>query len=333
MTARTLVLGGDIGGTNTKLALAAPGSGERFREKAVYASADYETLEQAVEAFMRDAAVAPDAIGAACFAVAGPVEHGRATLTNLAWRPDESTLARHFGFPRVSIINDFAAAGLGIAELAPGDLLPLQEGSVDPEGSRVIVGAGTGLGVALLEWDSTYYEVHASEAGHADFAPNDAQQDELLVHLRRDYRHVSYERVLSGRGICRVLSFLEANGAGAPSAALRDALTRGDPAKAITDFALRGADALAVRALDVFVSAYGSFAGNMALTMLAHGGVYIAGGIAPKIAPKLADGTFMRAFVSKGRFRSLLESVPVHVVMNDQVGLLGALSAATRLAG
>ena len=332
MSAAPLVLGGDIGGTNTKLGLAALDGDARPAAVKRYASRDYRTLEHAVETFLSDAGVAAGDVKAACFAVAGPVDHGRAALTNLPWRLEETALARHLGIGRVSLINDFSAAGRGIALLAPSDLLTLQEGKADAEGDRVVVGAGTGLGVALLDWSSTHYVVHASEAGHTDFAPNDVVQDELLAYLRREFPHVSYERVVSGAGIGRILAFLEYSTRRARSPELATAMAHLDPARAIAESAIARRDELAVQALDLFASAYGSFAGNMALTMLAHGGVYVAGGIAPKIAAKLTDGAFIRAFRDKGRFRTLLESLPVRVVMNEHVGLLGALAEARRIA-
>ena len=328
-----VVLGADVGGTNTKIALAHLGEARPVLiERHVYPSRNYASLELIVGNFLAATGIAPDAIAGACFAVAGPVENGRGRLTNLPWQPDEAEIARRFGFPRVCVINDFAAAGFGIAHLSPDDLLTLQAGTAVEQGDRVLVGAGTGLGVAMLEWDDTAYEIHPSEAGHTDFAPVDDLQDELLVHLRRQFPRVSYERVLSGGGLGRILAFFVERGDGQPSQALREAVERGEAASAITELALARQDALAVRTLDLFVSAYGSFAGNMALVMLAHGGVYIAGGIAPKIADKLREGGFMRAFTAKGRFRTLLESLPVRVAMNDQVGLYGALAEAARIA-
>lgn len=335
MNARTfLVLGADVGGTSTKIALARFESGEPVLiERKVYASARYPALERIIEAFLAEDAVAPHvpAIQAACFAVAGPVEGGRGRLTNLPWEADEAGIARRFGFGAARVINDFAAAGLGVAHLGSDDLLTLQRGTVLERGERVVVGAGTGLGVAVLDWDDTYYEVHPSEGGHSDFAPVDALQDRLLAHLRRQYPRVSYERVVSGSGLIRILTFLQESGAGAPSDLLKEALANDSGAAAITELALSKQDPLAVQALDLFVSAYGAFTGNMALVTLARGGVYIAGGIAPKIAAKLQDGSFIRAFTAKGRFKSLLETMPVHVVMNDQVGLYGALAQASRL--
>jgi len=326
-----VVLGADVGGTNTRIALA------HFRdarpaliERQVYPSRNYANLELIVEAFLGTAGTAPHAIAGACFAVAGPVENGRGRLTNLPWQPDEAQIARKFGFPRVRVVNDFAAAGLGIAHLSPDDLLTLQGGTGVERGDRVVVGAGTGLGVAMLDWDGATYEIHPSEAGHTDFAPVDALQDELLVHLRRQFPRVSYERVLSGGGLGRILAFFVERGDGEPSPALKAAVEGGEAASAITELALAQQDDLAVRTVDLFVSAYGSFAGNMALATLARGGVYVAGGIAPKIAEKLREGAFMHAFTAKGRFRALLESIPVQVVMNDQVGLYGALAEAAR---
>jgi glucokinase len=331
----SVVIAADVGGTNTKLAIARCEHGRyTILKRAVYPSRGYATFETAVEAFLQDADVQPfsHTLAGACFAVAGPVENGSAGLTNLSWRIDERSVAAHFGIARVKIINDFAAAGLGIGELAPSDFLTLQEGSPVHRADRVVIGAGTGLGVAWLTWDEDRYCVHPSEGGHSDFAPADVVQDELLRYLRRELGHVSYERVLSGPALPRILAFLEASGIGAPTQPLLDALASGNPARAITDFALARRDVLAARALDLFVSAYGAFAGNMALLALAHGGIYVAGGIAPKIAAKLEDGTFMRAFTAKGRFVKLLESIPVRVVLNEQAGLLGAVSEAARLA-
>ena len=331
-----LVLGADVGGTNTKIALARfEAANPVIVERKIYPSARYAALEPVIEAFLAEAAVAPLAPGieAACFAVAGPVEHGRGRLTNLPWQVEEAAITQRFGLKRVRVINDFAAAGLGIAYLSAGDFLTLQAGIPVERGQRVVVGAGTGLGVAVLDWDGAHYEVHPSEAGHCDFAPVDQLQDRLLVHLRRQYPRVSYERVLSGGGIVRILAFLQESGAGVASDLLREALATDSGARAITELGLAGQDALAAQALDLFVSMYGAFAGNMALVTLARGGVYIAGGIAPRIADKLKDGEFIRAFTAKGRFKAYLETLPVHVVMNDLVGLYGALADAQRGVG
>jgi len=328
-----LVIGADVGGTTTRIALARFEEGvPRILERQVYPSAQYGSLEAVIVAFLAKSTVAPyaTAVRGACFAVAGPVEHGRGSLTNLPWHPDERQIAERFGFPHVRVINDFAAAGHGIAYLAADDLLMLQQGQpVEPQ-ARVVVGAGTGLGVAILDWDDGAWEVHASEAGHTDFAPIDALQHELLSYLRSLFGRVSYERVISGPGLPRIVEFLEHDGGACRSSALRAAMCEGDPARAVAEFALKQADDVAVRALDLFVRAYGSFAGNMALASLAFGGLYVAGGIAPQIADKLRDGTFSAAFAAKGRFQTLLQTIPIFVVMNNQVGLYGALAEAAR---
>lgn len=331
-----VVVAADVGGTHSKLALAfSDEAGCRIVVRKVYASNEHSAFETIFQRFLEEPEVKAHAVDvrAACIAVAGPVEHGRAHLTNLPWRVDEGNLARDFSIPRVSVINDFAAAGLGIAQLEAADLLTLQAGVVVPRADRIIIGAGTGLGVAWLTWNEGRYCVHPSEGGHADFAPMDELQDRLLQHLRRGLAHVSTERVLSGDGLERIFEFLkQEQGAPAPTQALLDAMAQGDDAGAISKLALEKRDALAQRALEVFVSIYGAFAGNMALAALAHGGVYIAGGIAPKIAAKLQDGAFMRAFTAKGRLRGVLETFAVHVVMNPQVGLMGAAAQAARLA-
>jgi glucokinase len=328
-----LVLGADVGGTNTKLALARIEEGlPLVVKRAILPSTAYATLELAIEAFLRDDGAAPEAaIDAACIAVAGPVEGGRAHFTNLAWRIDEAELADHLAIPRLDVINDFSAAALGIPLLRADDLLTLQAGAPVEHAQRVVIGAGTGLGVGVLAWAGSCYRVLPSEGGHVDFAPIDPLQDELLGYLRSKYGRVSYERVVSGRGLGRIFEFLKTLAPPDPTHALLKALEGGDPARSISEFALSGRDPVAVRALDIFVSAYGAFAGNMALVTLAHGGVYVAGGIAPRIAPKLTDGTFVRAFSAKGRFKRVLDTMPVHVIMNDQVGLLGALAEAQRL--
>lgn len=334
-TTPTVVLAADVGGTNSKLALALCSADAcQIVKRSVYPSGEHAAFEQIVEAFLREREVAAFStrVAAACFAVAGPVEEGCARLTNLTWRIDKRGLARHFAIPRVTVINDFAAAGLGIDQLADADLLTLQHGTPILHADRVVIGAGTGLGVAWLTWEDGRYRVHSSEGGHADFAPIDELQDRLLQHLRGELGHVSAERIVSGPGLERIFRFLRDSGSTAPAQALLDAIAQGDDAGAISEFALSHRDALAERALELFVSAYGAFTGNIALTALARGGIYVAGGIAPKIAPKLQDGSFMRAFTSKGRFRTLLESFPVKVVMNVQVGLLGAIAEAARLA-
>jgi glucokinase len=329
------VLAADVGGTNTKIALGrAEGGCVTLLIRKIYPSARYASLESLIDVFLGETDVAPFAghLDGACFAVAGPVEEARARLTNLSWTISEQALAAHLGVGVVRVINDFAAAGVGISELVDSDFLTLQEGVAVASAPRVVVGAGTGLGVAWLLCVEGRYRVYPSEAGHGDFAPGDPVQDAFGHYLRGRFSHVSSERVLSGRGLPSILDFLRDTQGAVPSAALTEAMANGDAARAITHCALVRGDPVALRVLDIFASAYGAFAGNMALAVLAHGGVYIAGGIAPKIASKLQDGAFMRAFTAKGRFQQLLETMPVKVVMNDQVGLYGALAEAARAA-
>lgn len=333
--AQRYVLAADVGGTRATIALAAAGELPRMAVQRVYASQDFGALADIVADFVSRPEVAKHhaAIAAACFSVAGPVANNACTLTNLGWKADGTALARDFKLPGFALVNDFSAAAMGIAALGSSDIETLQEGREIAGGTRLVVGAGTGLGVGLLTWRGGGYEAHPSEGGHADFAPVDEMQDRLLAHLRLSFGHVSYERVVSGPGLMRIFSFLQDTGAGIPSKGLLDASNkRSDTAELIAEFALARLDPLAVRALDLFVAVYGAFAGNMAVTTLARGGVFIAGGIAPKIAAKLKDGGFVRAFVSKGRYSELLATMPVHVVMNPQVGLLGALLEARRLA-
>ena len=335
---RQYLLAADVGGTKVAVALAVAGAAVRpeIVVQQVYACQEFAGLQPILENFLKLPAVAEHrgVIAAACFAVAGPVASNSTTLTNLGWAIDGNALAVKLRLPEVRLMNDFSAAGRGIGRLASGEIETLQAGNPVARAARLIIGAGTGLGVGFLTWHDEGYTVHPSEAGHADFAPVDELQDRLLAHLRRSFGRVSYERVVSGPGLMRIFSFLQETGAGIPSKQLQEALKqRVDTAEVISEFALARLDPLAVRALDLFVSIYGAFAGNLALTTLARGGVYVSGGIAPRIAPKLKDGSFLRAFVQRDRFSDLLASMPVRVVMNPHVGLYGALLEAARLCG
>ena len=331
---RGCLLAADVGGTKTAVALAAAGSPPQILVQRVYASRNYPSLQSLLVEFLDDArAAAPGAVPAtACFALAGPVDEHHGTLTNLGWNVEAEALKQAFQIRRVKLVNDFAAAGRGIEHLGPADIETLQAGQPAERGVRLVVGAGTGLGMSFITWQAAGYVVHPTEAGHADFAPVDPVQDQLLLHLRREFGRVSYERVVSGPGLARIFGFLQASGKGTPSRELQESLHQRDSAaEAIAEFAAARRDPVAVRALDIFVTAYGAFAGNMALAALARGGLFLAGGIAPKIASKLKDGVFIGAFVNKGRFRDLLATIPVHVVMTPQVGLYGALLEANRL--
>jgi len=334
MTGR-YVLAADVGGTRTTVALALEGRPwPGVTTQAIYESQRFQSLKTIIEDFLARPDVAPHCKGvrAACFSVAGPVAMNSVTLTNLGWKVRGDGLAAELGVPEVKLINDFAAAGMGIPRLAPTELDTLQEGYPVAQGTRLIIGAGTGLGSGFLTAHGEGYVAHASEAGHADFAPIDELQDRLLVYLRRTFGRVSYERVVSGPGLMRIFSYLQESGAGIPSKQLQEAArNNADTAGVIGEFGLAKRDPLAVRALDLFAAAYGAFAGNMALATLARGGVYLAGGIAPKLAAKLKEGDFMRAFHGKGRFAELLSTMPVYIIMNPRVGLLGAAIEAQRM--
>ena len=312
------VLAGDIGGTKTLLQLAdvKPGSCRVLLEKR-FASDAYPGLLPLAEEFMREA----DSHGIfdvehACFGIAGPITGKTAKVTNLPWHIDADVLAQALSFQHVRLINDFQAVGYGIETLDASNFHVLQEGKAETCGPRVILGAGTGLGEGLLIWQQDHYEVIASEGGHVGFAPENRLQVDLLCFLESQYERVTFERVLSGSGLVNIYEFLCSRGEAEESPALRLALKSGDPAAAITEYALAEKDALAMQALDLFVNIYGSQAGNLALTCLATGGVYVAGGIAPKIIAKLKRGDFIRAFNNKGRMAHLLTHMPVKVVMN-----------------
>ena len=333
----TFILAADIGGTHAGFAIGvAEANRVRILTGKSYASRDFADMESVLGHFLESAEAkeARPKLAATCFAVAGPVEAGTATLTNLGWKVDAAALSLQFGLRNVRIINDFHAAGLGVTVLEPASLATLQAAEAPEHGTAVIIGAGTGLGVGIMNWNGSGYEVLPSEAGHADFAPIDELQDRLLIYLRRTFGRVSWERVISGPGLMRVFSFLQDSGLGMPSKQLLEATKRPnvDPSEIIAEYALAKFDPLAVRALDLFINAYGSFAGNMALSTLARGGVYVAGGIAPRIINRLKDGTFMRAFAGKGAFTPLLSGIPVRVVMDAQVGLRGALRVAEQAA-
>ncbi len=305
----SLVLAGDIGGTKTLLLLAEsdglrPVKEERFENR------DHPDFSAILARFLGSERPA-----SACFAVAGPVAGNRADLTNLPWTLDGHALTAELGFP-VCLINDFEAVGYGIDALGAADLETLQASEPQPQGVRAVLGAGTGLGEGFMVWQGDGYKVFPSEGSHADFAPADERQEGLLHYLREKYGHVSWERVVSGPGLADIYAYL---GGGAA-----------DPA-AIAEAALSGSDGAAVEALEIFISAYGAEAGNLALKLLPKGGLYVAGGIAPKILLKLKDGGFMQTFRAKGRFAGLLATIPVHVVKNPNVGLLGAALAALRL--
>lgn len=319
-----MILAGDIGGTHTRLGLfSVADSHVKLLAVGEYLSQQYPGLEQIILSY---AASQSAKIDVCCFGVAGPVVQGRVQLTNLPWEIDMHKAGEMLGYP-VILINDLEATAYGISELGPDDLVSLQDGT-EQEGNRAVIAAGTGLGEAGLFWDGVRHIPFACEGGHCDFAPNGPLQTQLMQYLRGQGEHVSNERVLSGPGLVRVYSFLRLDSHDAEPAWLAEELTRDDPAAAISRAALAGTSDLCARALDILVSCYGAEAGNLALKMLALGGVYVGGGIAPRILAKLKDGAFRKAFVSKGRMSDVLEAIPIRVVTNEKTALLGAARCA-----
>jgi glucokinase len=329
------VLAGDVGGTKTLLMIAQV-DGTQVRELCAhrYDSQSWPDLTPLLARFRDDAGAVAAGLAGACIAVAGPVRRDatgeRSAITNLPWQLDSRELAASLGLPALKLINDFEAVGIGIEALQETDLAVLQPGERVPHGPRVVLGAGTGLGTELSVWTGTRYDVIASEGGHADFAPADAEQDALLGELRERHGHASWERLVSGPGLATIYGFVCRRDDAAPSQALAQAMRDGDASAAISVAALAGTDPQAVRALDLFISLYGAQAGNLALTCLATGGVYIAGGIAPKLLERLQSGGFITAFLDKGRMRDVLTRLRVQVITHPQVGLLGAALTAAR---
>lgn len=331
MSASKTFLAGDIGGTKTLLRLFEAGEGgSRTLLERHFDSRSHAGLNRIVAEFLRD--FPSVSLRGACFGVAGPVSGDQARVTNLPWLIEAGAIGSEFDIPLVRLINDFQAVAYGIDALERSDLAVLQAGEPAEHGVRAVIGAGTGLGEGFMVWQGDHYEAMPSEGSHADFAPVDALQMRLLDYLAACHGHVSYERLVSGPGLVSIYQFLRDGEKGAEeSPELRLAMLEGDPAAAISRFALERRDSLASAALDLFVNVYGAEAGNLALKVLARGGVYVAGGIAPKILEKLKDGVFMRAFAAKGRFAALLSTIPVCVVLNPKVGLLGAAQVAGRL--
>ncbi|MES1982463.1 MAG: glucokinase [Pseudomonadota bacterium] len=316
------ILAGDIGGTKTLLQIrSTAGTGAVLLQKS-YPSAAYAGLAEILQQFLTEAGVTD--IAAACFALAGPVLGRRVQLTNLPWAVDADELAGRFAIPRLQLVNDFAAVGHGLDALQPSDLLTLQSASAEAHGTRLVVGAGTGLGVGYLTWCNGKYMVHPSEGGHMDFAPLNAMQEDLLHHLQAQHGHVSYERIVSGPGLVALLEFVCATGRAGMTPQLSGAMRAGDAAAAITRLGQQSDEPAAAMALGLFMEIYGAFVGNFALATLPRGGVFVAGGIAAKIAEHMTRGPFLNAFCNKGRFADLLGTLPLQLVLNPGVGLLGA---------
>lgn len=325
-----VILAGDVGGTKTHLGLFRVENGAPLLLREYrYATADFPSLEKVCIDFL---GAANEPIRSACFGVPGPIINGEARATNVSWRMQEASLSRALDGTRVRLINDLGAAAYGVIHLADSEVCVIQRGAFQPhQGDIAIIAAGTGLGESALVFENGRYYAVASEGGHATFAPRDDEQIELYRSLRARFGHVSAERVLSGPGLFNIYSFLrERSGTPEPDW-LTARFAKEDASAVVSEAALERRDAECVHALEMFVDIYGAEAGNLALKVLALGGVYLSGGIAPKILPALTDGRFIRAFLDKGRLDEMLSKIEVRVALNEGVGLIGAAYCAISL--
>jgi glucokinase len=324
LNAARMILCGDIGGTHTRLALFERGRPLVPVGLETYPSREARSLTEIVQAFVRARAARPDG---ACFGIAGPVLRGRVATTNLPWVIEAADLSAGLGGVPVFLLNDLEALAHGVGVAPPEALATINAGTPEPRGNVAVIAAGTGLGEAGILCDGEHRVPFASEGGHADFAPRSEREVTLLRHLLARYGHASYERILSGPGLANLFDFLR-DVEGRDPAGLDDRVTRDELPAAITTAALAGDPPIAVAALELFVDVYGAEAGNLALKLKATGGVFVGGGIAPRILPRLTDGRFRDAFCAKGRFEHLLGGIPVQVLLDDKTGLWGAATFA-----
>jgi glucokinase len=333
------LLAGDIGGTKTILRLVEVTevtlTEKTFKtvREAQYTSASFPDLVPMVREFLaQDTYIKPQS---ACFAIAGPVVNNTCHLTNLNWVLDTQRLELELEIPKISLLNDFAANSFGILGLKDFDVHTLQEGAARENSPIAVIGAGTGLGQAFLVPQGKKYQIFASEGGHTDFAPRNDLQMELLKYLQKklNIEHISVERVVSGQGIASIYQFLRDSNYEQESPAIGEKIKQWeqeskktiDPAAIISQAAFNQSDLLSEKTMDIFIRAYGAETGNLALKLLSYGGIYIAGGIAAKILPLMQDGRFLETFQDKGRVGTLIEKIPVHIVLNPQVGLVGSV--------
>jgi glucokinase len=318
-----MILAGDTGGTNTRLALFEK-TDQGFESVAVekFSSPAFGSLNEIIEKFLADK---PHKIERACFAVPGPVQENKAKLANLPWAVDANEVKKQFGYERIGLINDLESNAYGLNELKDSDFAVLNEGIPNPSGNAALISAGTGLGQAGMHFSNGSRQPFASEGGHVDFAPRSELEIELLRYLLGKYERVSVERVVSGMGMQNIYEFLrDTRREEVPSWLADDIADSVDVGAMVSKHGLARKSPICEQALEIFASLYGAEAGNLGLKMLATGGVYIGGGIAPKILPKLQEPTFLNSFKSKGRMSDLMERMPVRIVLNDNAALLGA---------
>lgn len=317
-----MILAGDIGGTKTNLAYFTVEDGKLSKGLIKsYSSKQYESLTTILKEFTTEHSLR---VGMSAFGIAGPVVNGRCEATNLPWVVDSQDIATAFGLKRAGLINDLEATAYGVLRLEANDKLLLNAGTSQSNGTIAVIAAGTGLGEGGLVWNGTRYQTLASEGGHTDFAPRNELEMLALRFLLTKYKRVSYERLISGMGIINLYQFFRTQVNYPEPKWLADDFTGNDAAAVISNTALAGKDEACVKAMEMFVSLYGAEAGNLGLKLLATGGVYVGGGIAPKILPLMQQSTFMDAFKNKGRLSPLLENMPVHLILNDKAALYGA---------
>jgi glucokinase len=318
-----MLLAGDIGGTKTVLALFTTESGSLQEQvEATFWNREYESLEAVIAAFLRDKSVA---VSSASFGVAGPVVQGKAQITNLPWLIESERIQERFGFPQVYLLNDLEAIGSAVPHLTADDLVTLQTGQAEPQGAIAVIAPGTGLGEAFLVWNGRSYQAHPSEGGHVSFGPTNLEQIELLKYMLTQFNHVSVERVCSGSGLPNIYNSLREQGRFTEPDWLRQELiTAVDPTPVIAQAALEKNEPIAVATMDLFLDILADEASNLALKVLATGGVYLGGGIPPRILPQLQQPRFLDTFSRKGRFSGLMQKMPVHVIRNPKSALYGA---------
>jgi glucokinase len=321
-SSKNIVLAGDIGGTHTRLGVFSMGNRRpELGAFKVYSSREAAGLENILERFLETTKAS---ISGACFGIAGPVVRGRSQTTNLAWEVSEAHLKKRFNWPQVRLINDLGATAHALAVLTAEEMDTLNAGQPLAGSPVGIIAPGTGLGMALRVSDRNRFTVLPSEGGHIDYAPTRAIEVQLWQHLHRSMGHVSVERVLSGPGLVNLYLWLRESCRMNEPRWLADKIKIGDPAKVISETALEKRAPICVKALELFVSIFGAVAGNLALIGLTRGGIYLGGGIALQILPKLKDGLFVKSFINKGRFQELLQQIPVYVILNENAPLLGA---------
>jgi glucokinase len=326
---KTYIIAGDIGGTKTNMGFFLKGK-KRPVPKVIetFSSRTAPNLEHIIRKILE---IHPVSVTHACFGIAGPVVNGKSKATNLPWKVSEDRIKKQFNFHHVKLVNDLTAIAMSIPLLRKDEFFSLNQAVTKKGRNIALIAPGTGLGQAMLISDSDQYLPVPSEGGHADFAPNAETEVVLWRYLYRRYGHVSIERVLSGSGLVNIHGWLIDSGRANEPVWLKQKLKEEDPARVITEAALANKDPGCVGALNMFVSILGAAAGNLALTGVTTGGVYLGGGIPPRILSKLREGIFMKAFTAKGRFKDFLEKIPVKVILNDKAALIGAAHCATMI--